>query len=126
RAFSGSEVFRRGAFFRILGPARFSRSCTIRSMANRVICVVSFLILTAGCSKTPQEKLAQITDEFVYGSLAFSPSAATGAGLYTYQGTKLDELLDDMSQSSIEKQRQFYQKYRNQIAALPADALSAE
>jgi uncharacterized protein (DUF885 family) len=94
-------------------------------MPKRAI-LLSLLLLVAGCGKSPQEKLAQISDEFTSGALAFSPSAATGAGLHKYQGIKLDELLDDVSPANFEKQRQFYLKYRERLAAIKRDELSAE
>jgi uncharacterized protein (DUF885 family) len=95
-------------------------------MAYRAVGLLLFLVLSVGCRKTPQEKLAQLTDEYVYGSLALSPAAATAAGLHSYQGTKLDDLLDDVSPAAIEKQRVFHHKYRDQLASLQTDGLSAE
>ena len=94
-------------------------------MVSRVALLLSLLLL-AGCGKSSKEKLAQISEEFVYGALAFSPSAATGAGLHTYQGMKLDEMLDDASAAAMEKQRKFYEKYRDQLASIKTGELDAE
>jgi len=53
-------------------------------MAKRAASLLSILILLlAGCGKNPSEKVAQISEEFVYGALAFSPSTATGIGLHS-------------------------------------------
>src|SRR5206468_1673372 len=79
-----------------------------------------------GCGKSPTEKLARISEEFVYGALAFSPSNATATGLHEYQGVKLDDILDDVSSSSFEKQRRFYDKYREQLAQIKVDELAPE
>src|SRR6266567_754851 len=94
-------------------------------MALRAVLFLSFLLF-AGCGKNPSEKLAQISEEFVYGALAFSPSAATGAGLHTYQGVKLDETLDDLSTAALDKQRRFYEKYRDKLADIKVDTLDPE
>jgi uncharacterized protein (DUF885 family) len=87
---------------------------------------VALLILACGCGKNPSEKLAQVSQEFVYGVLAASPSAATAAGLHLYEGVKLDDLLDDVSPAAIEKQRRFYEKYRDKLAEIKVDQLTAE
>ena len=90
------------------------------------VTLLLLLLLLAGCGKSPSEKLAQISEEVVYGALAFSPSAATSAGLHNYQGMKLDEMLDDVSPSTFDKQRRFYDKYRDQLAEIKSDQLTPE
>src|SRR5712692_7467873 len=94
-------------------------------MVNRALLLLPILLL-AGCGKNPSEKVAQISEEFVYGALAFSPSAATGAGLHTYQGVNLDEALDDLGPAAMEKQRKFYEKYRDKLAAIKPEQLTPE
>src|SRR5258708_31703551 len=94
--------------------------CTILSMPKCVrvlppIFVATLVILACGCGKSPSEKLAQVSQEFVYGVLAASPSSATAAGLHLYEGVRLDELLDDVSAAAIEKQRKFYEKTRDKL-----------
>src|SRR5882757_7960469 len=101
------------------------RQCTILTMALRGVLFLSILLF-AGCGKNPSEKLAQISEEFVYGVLAFSPSAATGAGLHSYQGVNLDETLDDVSTAALDKQRKFYEKYRDKLAGIKLDQLAPE
>ena len=88
--------------------------------------LLPLLLFAAGCGKNSSQELAQLSEEFVYGSLVFSPSAATAAGLHEYQGQKLDELLDDMSPAAIDKQRRFYQKFHDSLASLNAEQLSPE
>jgi len=95
-------------------------------MRKRVVTILTVALLAAGCGKNPSEKLAQISEEFVFGSLAFSPSAATAAGLREYQGLKLDEMLDDVSPAALDKQRRFYEKYRDRLAAIKPATLSSE
>ncbi|MDE3165587.1 MAG: DUF885 domain-containing protein [Acidobacteriota bacterium] len=84
------------------------------------------LILATGCSKSPSEKLSQLTSDFVYGVLAASPSSATAAGLHIYQGMQLDNMLDDVSPAAYEKQRQFYAKCKSRLDEINPAQLTAE
>jgi uncharacterized protein (DUF885 family) len=94
-------------------------------MSKRAV-LLPLLLCAAGCGKDPSKGLARLSDEFVYGSLAFSPTAATAAGLHEYQGRKLDEELDDTSPAALDRQRRFYEKYRDQLGALHTDPLTPE
>jgi uncharacterized protein (DUF885 family) len=88
--------------------------------------VLALLLIAAGCSKNPSKELSRLSEEFVYGSLAFSPISATATGLHEYQGRKLDEELDDNSPAALEKQRRFYEKYDREFAGLPTAQLTAD
>jgi uncharacterized protein (DUF885 family) len=44
----------------------------------------------------------QIVDDFVYGTLALSPTTATGVGYHVHHGIPLDDVLDDFSPEGIE------------------------
>jgi uncharacterized protein (DUF885 family) len=94
-------------------------------MAKRAL-VVPILLFAAGCGKNSSKELARISEEFVYGSLAFSPSSSTAAGFHDYQGRKLDEELDDNGPAALDKQRRFYEKYREELTALNPEQLSPE
>jgi uncharacterized protein (DUF885 family) len=94
-------------------------------MAKRVVLLL-LLLFAAGCSKDPSKELARLSEEFVYGSLAFSPSTATAVGLHEYQGHKLDEELDDNSPAALERQRRFWEKYRDQLSALRTDRFTPD
>jgi uncharacterized protein (DUF885 family) len=85
-----------------------------------------FLLLSAGCGKNPSEKIAGISEEFVLGSLAFSPSSATATGLHEYQGQKLDEMLDDNSPQNLARQTRFYEKIKERLGELKQDQLTSE
>jgi len=97
----------------------------MRPRAANLVLIVSALIATA-CG-TPEHNFRKLADEFVYSTLAFSPIAATAAGLHRYQGQNLDEQLDDMSPATLDHQRQYYQQFRERLQneAKP-EALSAE
>ncbi len=88
--------------------------------------VLPLALVLAGCGPSASERFARLSDDFVYGSLALSPIAATGAGLHVYNGQKLDDMLDDVSQSGIDKQRQFYRDFKTRLAAIDAAKLTPE
>src|ERR1035438_8732158 len=99
--------------------------CTIATMA-KLVALLSLLLVVAGCGKKPAERFALLSQEFVYTTLSFSPSAATAAGLHKYQDRTLDGMLDDLSPSSIERQHNFYLGFRERLERLKPDDLSAE
>jgi uncharacterized protein (DUF885 family) len=69
---------------------------------------------------------SKLTEDFVYGSLALSPVSATQAGYHEHQGVRLDEKLDDFSPSGVEATRKFYAGFRDRLASIDQQALSAE
>jgi uncharacterized protein (DUF885 family) len=73
-----------------------------------------------------QQDLSKLTEDFVYGSLAVSPVSATSAGYHEHNGVKLDEKIDDYSSGGLQEQRQFYSGFRERLALIKQDALSAE
>ena len=89
-------------------------------------CLLPLVLFAVGCGKSPSQKLTALSEEFVYGSLAFSPSTATATGLHQYQKQNLDELLDDFGEQSLYRQRTFYEKFRDRLGEIPTGALSAE
>jgi uncharacterized protein (DUF885 family) len=88
--------------------------------------ILTALLITVGCGKHDSEKFTSLSEEFVYTTLSFSPAAATGVGLHEYQGQKLDEELDDISPASLDRQRRFYEKFRDRLSSLKLDQLGPE
>ncbi len=88
--------------------------------------LVSLALFAVGCGKTPSQKLTALSGEFVYSSLAFSPSAATAAGLHQHQKQNLDEMLDDFSEQNLARQRTFYEGFRDRLADLNTAGLTQE
>ncbi|MBI3758600.1 MAG: DUF885 domain-containing protein [Deltaproteobacteria bacterium] len=79
-------------------------------------------VLVAACAGAwscggarPQEQFSKLAETFVYETLALSPVASTGAGYHEHHGAKLDELLDDFSRSSLQKQHSFYVGFRARL-----------
>src|ERR1017187_3631437 len=92
----------------------------------KFVALLSLLLVAAGCGKKPAARFAALSEEFVYTTLSFSPSAATAAGLHKYHDRTLDGLLDDLSPSSIARQRSFYMGFRGRLERLKPNELSAE
>ena len=77
--------------------------------------------------KKPEDPLtafARLAGEFIYVGFAFSPTAATQAGLHrgidarTGHEASYDELLDDFSAESIAKQRKFYTAFKDRLKTI--------
>ena len=96
--------------------------------ANIVLPMVLLMstLIAAGCG-SPEHNFSDLASEFVYSTLAFSPVAATAAGLHRYQGRDLDRQLDDMSPANIDQQRQYYLRFRERLLnKVKPEALSAQ
>jgi uncharacterized protein (DUF885 family) len=79
--------------------------------------------LAAAAAPTPVDK---IVDDYMYGSLALSPTSATQAGYHRHQGVVLDDLLDDFSPRGIEAGRQLLKDIESRIPKLDLATLDAE
>ena len=80
-----------------------------------------------GCAQRPPEpQFGKMAEEFVYSSLALSPVTATAAGYHVHGNARLDELLDDLSPSGIERQRGFYNDFRTRLGRVDAAKLPPE
>jgi uncharacterized protein (DUF885 family) len=94
-------------------------------MAKPVV-LLPLLLIAAGCGGSPSERFARLSEEFVSTYLSFSPSSATSTGLHHYQKLNLDEMLDDMSPANLDKQRRFYQDFRERLSGFNPQKLSAD
>jgi uncharacterized protein (DUF885 family) len=96
-----------------------------------LILALGSIICATSCKPTERSApakadLSALTDDFVYGSLALSPTGATQAGYHEHKGVNLDQQLDDFSAAGLDQQRKFYSDFHNRLAAIPQDSLSAE
>src|SRR5436190_17664571 len=91
-------------------------------------CVAALLLalLSTGCGKNSSERFAALSDEFVNTTLSFSPAAEPAAGLHEYQGQKLDDVLDDVGPAALDRQRRFYERFRDRVSAFQPDGLTPE
>lgn len=68
----------------------------------------------------------KLTDDFLYGSLALSPVAATQTGYHVHNGVQLDEMLDDYSSAGLQAQQKFYRDLQSRINGWNAGSLDKE
>ena len=93
---------------------------------NGVAFVTLCLSLLTNCTMPGERHFSKTIDDFVYGSLALSPVAATSAGYHEHNGLKLDERLDDVDRGGIAEQRQFYNGFRDRLALIKPESLRPE
>jgi uncharacterized protein (DUF885 family) len=68
----------------------------------------------------------QLVDDFVFGTLALSPTTATSFGYHVHHGASLDDMLDDFSPAGIAASRGLLQDVDARIARLDTASLDAE
>ncbi len=94
---------------------------------RKAIFLSATAVLLAGCGGTkPVAGIPQLTEEFVYTSLKFSPVAATQVGYHQHEGVVLDDLLDDYSPGAMDAQRKFYSGFRQRLDAIRPEQLTPE
>jgi hypothetical protein len=70
------------------------------------LCIAALFL--AGCAPSPpKEEFSKLAEEFIYTSLANSPSTATQVGYHRHGSIELDSMLDDFSPAALEKQRRW-------------------
>jgi len=83
-------------------------------------------MLTAGCGKSPSERFAQLSKEYIDITLSFSPSLATSVGLHQYQKQDLDSMLDDVGAQSFDRQKHFYEDFLTRLQTLDVKKLTTQ
>src|ERR1700736_1564360 len=68
----------------------------------------------------------QLVDDFVLGTLALSPTNATGFGYHVHHDASLDDMLDDFSPAGIAASRSLLHDIEARIARLDIASLDAE
>ena len=68
----------------------------------------------------------QLVDDFVFGTLALSPTAATSFGYHVHHGAALDDMLDDFSPAGLAASRELLHEMDARIAKLDVASLDAE
>ena len=100
-----------------------------------VIAVVAILLsssIRADAQDPKPPEFAKLAEEFVFTTLSFSPTAATGAGLHTWTDPKtgktinFDELLDDNSVAEIARQRAWYFDFLKRLKTIPRASLDPQ
>ncbi|MBY0506011.1 MAG: DUF885 domain-containing protein [Bryobacteraceae bacterium] len=88
--------------------------------------LVCALLLTLPACKRGYYNLESHTSEFAYTVLSFSPVMANAAGFHRFAGDFLDEMLDDFSESALNKQRKFYHDFDHGFRKIPRERISPQ
>jgi uncharacterized protein (DUF885 family) len=80
----------------------------------------------AGAKTGSESPFEQLVDDFVFGTLALSPTNATGVGYHVHRGSNLDDMLDDFSPEGIAAARALQSDIEARIARLDTAALDPE
>jgi uncharacterized protein (DUF885 family) len=92
-----------------------------------VLCCPSVWAAVANTkAATADSQFDQLVDDFVLGTLALSPTNATGFGYHVHHGASLDDMLDDFSPAGIAASRGLLQDIEARIARLDTASLDAE
>ena len=92
-----------------------------------VLCGVSVGAAPSGAKPPPGEgQFEQLVDDFVFGTLALSPTNATGFGYHIHHGIALDDMLDDFSPAGIAASQALLHDIEARIARLDTASLDAE
>ena len=82
------------------------------------------LVAAAQGQTTSSPSFPALANEFVFTTLAFSPSGATQNGLHRYTDPRthrvliLDQMLDNFSPAELARQRAFYQDFKRRLERL--------
>jgi len=88
---------------------------------------VSAVLFTSSAWAAPAGgAFEQLVDDFVFGTLALSPTTATGVGYHEHHGASLEDTLDDFSPAGIAASRSLVGDIRTRIAHLDGGSLDAE
>jgi uncharacterized protein (DUF885 family) len=68
----------------------------------------------------------QVVDDFVFSTLALSPTTATGVGYHRHHGTALDDQLEDFSPAGIKASLNLLRDIEIRIGKLDSKSLTAE
>lgn len=77
-------------------------------------------------SASEEHDVEQLSNSFLYGSLALDPVSATLQGYHEHQGVNLDELWDDFSPAGLERERNFFTRAINRVDSLSQVQLPPE
>jgi uncharacterized protein (DUF885 family) len=74
----------------------------------------------------PRGPFERLVDDFVFGTLALSPAAATSFGYHVHHGASLDDVLDDFSPAGLAASGDLLHEMDARIAKLDTASLDAE
>lgn len=100
---------------------------TLRALAS-----LAFVAPLVASAQTNQGSFSALARDFVYTTMAFSPSGATQSGLHTYKDPRtgrvsnFDQMLDDFSPPNLTMQRDYYAAFRERLERVGRANLDAQ
>jgi uncharacterized protein (DUF885 family) len=95
-------------------------------LAGVLCCPGVWAASTNAKASSTDGRFEQLVDDFVLGTLALSPTTATGYGYHVHHGASLDDRLDDFSPAGIAASRGLLKDIEARIARLDTASLDAE
>jgi uncharacterized protein (DUF885 family) len=105
----------------------FVRRCAMKKIPLAFLTFALLGLLTGFKARAADDaRFEQLVNAFVFGTLALSPTGATGVGYHRHRGIVLDDLLDDFSPAGIEASRSFLNDVEKQTSQFDAASLNLE
>src|SRR3984957_12150080 len=100
--------------------------CFVHALACILCCSSASAAADTPKAPLPESAFEQLVDDFVFGTLALSPTTATSFGYHVHHGASLDDVLDDFSPGGLAASRDLLHEMDVRIAKLDAASLDAE
>src|SRR5579863_1463674 len=102
------------------------RSYLVPAFASLLCCSGVWAAAATPKAPPPESAFEQLVDDFIFGTLALSPTTATSFGYHVHHGVSLDDALDDFSPSGIAASKALINDIEARIGKLDVGALEAE
>jgi len=99
---------------------------TLRSLAFALGVAVFIGCLESARAAPADLQFNQVVNDFVFGTLALSPTTATGAGYHKHHGAVLDDALENYGPAGIKASLDLLSDIEMRIGTLDAKSLNAE
>ena len=100
--------------------------CFVHALACILCCSSAWAAADTPKAAPPESAFEQLVDDFVFGTLALSPTTATSFGYHVHHGVSLDDALDDFSPSGVAASKALLTDIEARIGRLDAGSLDAE
>jgi uncharacterized protein (DUF885 family) len=102
------------------------QSCHVAGLLAGVLCCPGVWAAATAAKAAPDGQFEQLVDDFVFGTLALSPTTATGFGYHVHHEQPLDDMLDDFSPAGIAASHGLLHDIEARIARLDSATLDPE
>jgi uncharacterized protein (DUF885 family) len=105
---------------------KIQSGCIAGLLAGVLCCPAVWAAATTAKAAAPDGQFEQLVDDFVFGTLALSPTTATGFGYHVHHEQSLDDMLDDFSPAGIAAAHGLLHDIEARIARLDTASLDPE